>query len=511
MDLANRGVDQAKTSEPLGLQHPFPVSVMIATIDQLGWGEGLFKRASKNTRRNTERSVVTALLFALVIPVGAAHAEETAESLTMVSYAQPLNAKPLTMADFEGPSGIARLQEVQTQDALSAVLPHEVIGPARSAAPLATEESAQPSVPSETASQADGVSDAVITLPEPPHTVTLAECVRELGTTQFYVKSRYAVCSGHQFGQVWLRDGEAVGESHFDVVVIGTIPKNSRDMTATYHYTDFTASGINGASGMGITTSASIPQTWPASAAILRGGNLPATKTWAQLVSGTTLTHTITALSGQAGLHGAARVISAIYQPNIKLVAPPGWGSQPFTGGDTFLLPPRWDEADYLPASTTGGAAAFSVLPTLKYSTAPSAPEREVALHIKKAYATPQLTLPPLATKKLAGQVADEPLTRLYLDTERRRKNRSRAVWNCVKFYGPNYAEGGKQCDEFPFATTYQGSAGSDYDPYQERKNFSVQAIDGKSNEAGGTLLAQFYDLNRLIDGPDDGFLVKIT
>ena len=38
-----------------------------------------------------------------------------------------------------------------------------------------------------------------------------------------------------------------------------------------------------------------------------------------------------------------------------------------------------------------------------------------------------------------------------------------------------------------------------------------MQAIDGKSNEAGGTLLAQFYDLNRLIDGPDDGLLVKIT
>ncbi|MGW7210024.1 NucA/NucB deoxyribonuclease domain-containing protein [Streptomyces sp. NPDC054837] len=341
--------------------------------------------------------------------------------------------------------------------------------------------------------------------------MTLAECVRELGTTQFYVKSRYAVCSGHQFGQIWYRNGQPVGQSHFDVVVIGTIPKDSRDMTATYHYTDFTATGTNGASGMGITTSASIPQTWPSSAAILRGGNLPATRTWAELASGITLKHTITALSGQAGQLGSTRVISAIYQPNIKLVAPPGWGSQPFTGGDIFMFPPRWDEADYLSASTSGGAAVFSVLPTLNYSTAANAPEREVALHIKKAYTTPHRTRPTLATKRLAGQFAEEPLTRLYHDTARRKKNRSRSVWNCIKYYGTNYAADGKECDEFPFASTYQGSTGYEHDYRQDPLNFSVQAIDGTSNGAGGTLLAQFYDLNRLIDGPDDGFLVKIT
>jgi hypothetical protein len=203
-------------------------------------------------------------------------------------------------------------------------------------------------------------------------------------------------------------------------------------------------------------------------------------------------------------------MISAVYQPSIKLVAPPGWGSKPFTGGDIFMFPPRWDEAGYLPASTAGGAAVFSVLPTLKYSTAASAPEREAALHIKKAYTTPHLTMPPLATKRLAGQTADEPLTRLYHDSTRRKANRVKSVYNCVKYYGANYTDGGKECDEFPFASTYQGASGSDHDVLQDPKNFSVMAIDGKSNQAGGNLLAQLYDLNRLIDGPDDGFLVKI-
>ncbi|WP_345571666.1 NucA/NucB deoxyribonuclease domain-containing protein [Streptomyces plumbiresistens] len=428
----------------------------------------------------------------------------------MESYVQPLNASPLTTADVEAPNGLARLRALQTEDALSPVLPHEVIGEAKSAAPLATEESAQPSAPDRPALQSDGVSASAVILPEPSHTMTMAECIRELGTKEFYVKSRYAVCSGRQFGQVWLENGKPVGESHFDVVVIGTIPKNSRDMTATYHYTDFTAKGKNGATAMGVTTSAAIPQTWPSSAAILRGGTLPSTKTWAQLVTGLTNEHTITALSGQAGTLGDTRMIAAVYQPSIKLVAPPGWGSQPFTGGNIFMFPPRWDEAGYLSASTVGGAAVFSVLPTLKYSTAASAPEREAALHIKKAFTTPHLTLPPLATKRLAGQTADDPLTRLFHDTKRRQQNRDRSVYACEKHYGANYTDGGKECDEFPFASTYQGAAGYRDDPLQDGNNFSVMAIDGTSNRAGGNLLSQFYLLNRLIDGPDDGFLVKI-
>ncbi|GAQ55222.1 hypothetical protein a10_05044 [Streptomyces acidiscabies] len=37
-----------------------------------------------------------------------------------------------------------------------------------------------------------------------------------------------------------------------------------------------------------------------------------------------------------------------------------------------------------------------------------------------------------------------------------------------------------------------------------------MQPIRKTSNGVGGNLLSQFYDLNGLIDGPDDGFLVKV-
>ncbi|WP_420902990.1 NucA/NucB deoxyribonuclease domain-containing protein, partial [Streptomyces hirsutus] len=491
------------------VRHPLSL-VPFAEINSTE-GEGLFQGTFASTQRSLKRVTIGALLFSLCAPMSVANADEAADTLTMESYVQPLNADPLTAADVAGANGIARLRAMQTDEALSAVLPHEVIGEARSAAPRATETSAQPPMPAPAAPEADGVNAAAISLPEPPHTMTLSECVGQLGTKQFYVKSRYAVCSGRQFGQIWYSNGRVVGKSHFNVVVIGTIPKNSRDMTATYHYTDFTATGTNAAPAMGITTSASIPKSWPSTAGILKGGTLPSTKKWAELVSGLTIKHTITALSGQPGTLGSTRMISAIYQPNIKLIAPPGWGAEPFTGGDIFMFPPRWDEAGYLPSHTAGGAAVFSILPTLTYSTAASAPEREVALHIKKAFTTPHLTMPPLATKRLAGQHTDEPLTRLYHDSERRNKNRSRALWNCVKHFRPNYPQNGKECDEFPFAATYQGAAASEHDPLQDARNFSVLPIDAESNGAGGILLGQFYDLNRLIDGPDDGFLVKIT
>ncbi|MCZ0990365.1 NucA/NucB deoxyribonuclease domain-containing protein [Streptomyces diastatochromogenes] len=68
-----------------------------------------------------------------------------------------------------------------------------------------------------------------------------------------------------------------------------------------------------------------------------------------------------------------------------------------------------------------------------------------------------------------------------------------------------------RECDEFPFASTYEGAAGSRYNPRQDPLNFSVMPVSKDSNGAAGNLLAQYYKLNRIIDGPDDGFMVKIT
>ncbi|MGE6726163.1 NucA/NucB deoxyribonuclease domain-containing protein [Streptomyces niveus] len=81
----------------------------------------------------------------------------------------------------------------------------------------------------------------------------------------------------------------------------------------------------------------------------------------------------------------------------------------------------------------------------------------------------------------------------------------------CRRHFGPDYTAGGKDCGEYPFATTYEGAAGSLYDPEQLRNNYSVMALDSTQNQAAGTLLGQFLTTSRLIDGPDDGFLVQIV
>ncbi|WJV44636.1 hypothetical protein [Streptomyces flavofungini] len=68
-----------------------------------------------------------------------------------------------------------------------------------------------------------------------------------------------------------------------------------------------------------------------------------------------------------------------------------------------------------------------------------------------------------------------------------------------------------ESCDEYPTKTTYEGAAASEYDPRFHKRNFSVRALPKKSGGAAGILLAQYYDKNRVIDGPDDGFLMKTT
>lgn len=99
-----------------------------------------------------------------------------------------------------------------------------------------------------------------------------------------------------------------------------------------------------------------------------------------------------------------------------------------------------------------------------------------------------------------------EPLHRLYTNTARRKANRAKAIAHCRA----NYAAGGKQCDEFPFATTYEGCAQKAYDKNAPRNNCSVRPLIGSENRNAGILLGQFFTKNRIIDGYEDGFTVHV-
>ncbi|MDO0916831.1 hypothetical protein QQM39_40295 [Streptomyces sp. DT2A-34] len=438
-----------------------------------------------------------------------------AADLRVESYVLPSGAAKPSLTELQSGRGMERLRELARKAEPGARLAQETVGPAASYAPLSRRASG--SVPvTETAGVRSSVGTRA-TAPEPARTMSYDECVKGLGSDKkFFVKSRFAVCNGASFVQTWLLQGRPSGQSAFNVRVVGTIAKNSRTINFQYYFTDFVETGRTGSSAMPITTKGNIPQSWPSGVRYTRGGNMPGTKTFAQLKAMRTFTETVTAKPGQ-GSSGSTDLIFAVYEPAISYTPPAPWALNGATGGKLFMLAPRWDAAKYLANSTGGGnpdrkgAATFSYVPTMTYSAKPGADERAVAQHIKTAFTKPEDTKPYMSAKKVPGQTAKDPLHRT-VSKARRDDNRKAAVKQCKRYWGAGYTQGGAlECDEYPFATTYEGAAEHDYDPDAKKFNFSVKPIPKDDNGAGGNILLSFYAKNRIIDGMDDGFIVKIV
>ncbi|ROQ73380.1 deoxyribonuclease NucA/NucB [Streptomyces sp. CEV 2-1] len=297
-----------------------------------------------------------------------------------------------------------------------------------------------------------------------------------------------------------------MGQTQFVVLSVGTIAAKSREISFEYHFTYMAKTGSVKTAALFIKTSPKITQKWPAAAKVTEGGNVPGSKSFDQLAKLKTFKHTMKAAYKQGSEPDDTAF--AVYEPMISITPPPGYTLQG-TGGKLFMLAPRWDKATYV--SRDDGAAAFSYLSTLTYSSKTGAPEKAVAGHIKKAYSTPASTKPANSAKKLPGQSASKPLNQLFRDTARRKKNRSQAIKVCEQYWGKKYSQNNKyQCDEFPFATTYQGAAQSQYEPAAPKNNFSAMPLVTADNRDAGILLGQFMTKNRIIDGKDDGFIVKI-
>ncbi|MGW1765551.1 NucA/NucB deoxyribonuclease domain-containing protein [Streptomyces sp. NPDC002073] len=419
-----------------------------------------------------------------------------------------------SLDELKAGGGVARL--TAAMETAARTTPMEVVGPAATYGVRST-------VPATVASDEPTEAGAAaappkVVYPEPARTMTLKECKQKMaGTARVYVKSRMAVCTGLKVTTTWARGSGQVGMSSYVVYVRGVVPKdNDRTVYFTYDVTDFTIVGTTGASGLKIGLKGTIPQDWPARATPVLGKALPVTKTWLQMQSKPSYIHTVRYAPGQGTGAGAADLIAAVYQPEVISTLPAGWvGESPQTGR-LFMFAPRWDAAPYLRNSTGGsipanrGGAVFSMIGTLQYRTKAGAPEQAVARHIKQAFTNPRATKPLNALKNVPGDNVNEPLNRLFLDERRHERNHTLAVQECKRSWGARYTDGGKQCDEFPFASTYQGAALAESDPHAEKKNFSVLPVPGTQNRDAGILLRGFYNSNRIIDGVEDGFIVKI-
>lgn len=466
------------------------------------------------------RGALAALLAATLLPAAAASAgADDSPALSMHTYALSLGAPKPTLEQLQDGKAMQRLQARAKQErAKSSLTAAETVGPAAAYAPLDQERSATPSPPAAAVQpQRSALAPGDAVYPEPSRKMTLDECRKGLGSTKkFYVKSRFAVCTGTSFLQTWSRNNQVIGQSMFNLRVVGTIPKNSRKIDYTFHFSEMSSSPNVPAAGLKISVKPEIKTSWPSAARYTYSGTMPGTKTFGEAQLAKSYTHSVTAKPGQ----GAAGLdtIFAVYEPVVSLAPPAPWSLNPPTSTKLFLLAPRWEAAKYL-ANSTGsgnpdkrGAATFSYVVPLIYHTKDGSVEQAVAKHIKTAFTTPEETKPYMAAKKVPGQVPGAPLHRTR-HKDRIDANGKAAIAQCKRYWGANYTQGGaRECDEYPFATTLEGAAEHDYDPDAKKFNFSSKPVDATDNGKAGLLLKSFYAKNRMLaDTDDDAFLVKIT
>jgi len=93
------------------------------------------------------------------------------------------------------------------------------------------------------------------------------------------------------------------------------------------------------------------------------------------------------------------------------------------------------------------------------------------AVHIRDAQIYPNRTFPSWPGKTVPGRAGgNEPLHRM-VDDALATANYNASVAYCKETWGPNYATGGKQCDEYPFKTTYEPAAPVPQSPKRPRSN----------------------------------------
>jgi len=168
----------------------------------------------------------------------------------------------------------------------------------------------------------------------------------------------------------------------------------------------------------------------------------------------------------------------------------------------------RCDEATYV----SGSSCVFSHVASTLSLYANDATHGESARFIRDAQVDITTTKPGLSGKKVPGRWGEEPLHRLYhlYDTENDIKGSHRKVRRtCQVYWGVGYtvnAEGeSRQCDEYPFATTYENAARINE---SSALSFAVRPINALHNETAGQTYGRWLGYDHILDG--DPFYVII-
>jgi hypothetical protein len=186
----------------------------------------------------------------------------------------------------------------------------------------------------------------------------------------------------------------------------------------------------------------------------------------------------------------------------IALEAPLG---PEVTASPTELL--RCDSATYVNGSKCVVPRVTSVLEFSATDTTLS----ESSQFIRDAQTDITRTRPGIPGKKVPGVLGTGvALHRLYsaYDTNNDIKaSRRKVPKTCRMYWGPKYTAGKtKQCDEYPFATTYENAARVDT---RTMYDYAVRAIKKEHNEAAGRIYGVWLGADRILDG--DPFYVRIV
>lgn len=164
----------------------------------------------------------------------------------------------------------------------------------------------------------------------------------------------------------------------------------------------------------------------------------------------------------------------------------------------------RYDSATYVGASRGAVFTDYQMVFPVNLN---DPTQDESARHILDAQEHPERTFPSWVGKSVPGKT--EPLTRLYTpDGQLKESNRTKSIAMCKNVWG-EYDGSVQQCDEYPFASTYQGAMTGAPKP-SDLQRYSVRVIDGNDNvHVGRDLLENnFYKTNRVLD--KDQFTVRV-
>ncbi|WP_253672194.1 NucA/NucB deoxyribonuclease domain-containing protein [Streptoalloteichus tenebrarius] len=171
----------------------------------------------------------------------------------------------------------------------------------------------------------------------------------------------------------------------------------------------------------------------------------------------------------------------------------------------------RCDSATYF---RTAKACVFTdVIPHLNYIRGVG--YDEVVDHIDTALNNPSQTYPFKGTPKkipgkFTGNRADPGLQRVEHNGPIYKANERETTKACTRQppYNvgnqlPSYNTSTRDCDEYPFKSTMQGSS-------QANGNFSVKDVESGQNRRAGGILTGYYDWDRILHGNLDEFYVAL-